>query len=385
MKSVCVVTGTRAEFGLLKPLIALIHKSPMLDLQLVVTGMHLSPEFGMTVSEIEGSGFVIARRIEMLLSSDSPAAVTKSVGLGLIGFADALAELRPDLLILLGDRFEILSAATAAMVARVPIAHIHGGEATEGLIDEAIRHSITKMSHIHFVATEAYRRRVIQLGEQPDHVFTVGALGIDNLREENFLEVELLSEELEIDFQDLTILVTFHPVTLEQNSSGAHIAELLAALSEFSRATIIFTMPNADSDGRIIIERINEYVSAHQHSYAFSSLGSSRYLSCVRVADVVVGNSSSGIIEVPALGKPTVNIGDRQRGRIRGSSVIDCEPERDAIVAAIRKATTKEFSEHAKVAVNPYGSGGASRAVLEQLENLNFAELIKKQFFDIAL
>ena len=385
MKSICVVTGTRAEFGLLSSVIKLIDQSPKLKLQLIATGMHLSPEFGLTISEIEEAGLSVNYEIEMLLSADTPSAITKAMGVGLIGFADALRKLNPDLLLVLGDRFEIFTAVVAAMNARIPIAHIHGGEATEGLVDEACRHSITKMAHIHFVAAEDYRRRVIQLGEQPARVFNVGALGVDGIDPSALLSKEQLTQSLGIDFLDVSILVTFHPVTLEDNTSEKYISELLAALDRIGKATIIFTMPNADADGRVIIEAINEFVSHRDHAYSFNSLGALRYLSCVSNANVVVGNSSSGLIEVPALGKPTVNIGERQRGRLRGGSVIDCGPDSESITRAIAQALTAEFQSSARDSENPYGSGGASKAIVRQLERVELNGILKKEFFDITI
>lgn len=385
MKRICVVTGTRAEYGLLRPVIQRIQGSASLDLSIVATGMHLSPEFGLTYREIEADGFLISRKVEMLLSSDTPVGIAKSMGLALVGMADAISDLSPDMMLVLGDRYEIFSAVAAAMVARIPVAHLHGGEATEGLIDESIRHSITKMSHLHFVAVEEYRRRVIQLGESPDRVYSVGGLGVDSM-----VRLELLSQsELEsaLDFRlgAKSVLVTFHPVTLEQSSAGKQMCELLDALDTLPDTNIVFTMPNADTDGRVLVDMIEEYVRRRpERAKAFTSLGQLRYLSCLQFVDVVVGNSSSGLLEVPSFRKPTVNIGDRQRGRIKAASVIDCEPHRTSIQAAIDKAFSVEFRTSLALVENPYGSGGASEKIVQILETIEFDGLLKKRFCDIV-
>lgn len=382
MKKICVVTGTRAEYGLLRWVIEGIRQSPVLELQLIVTGMHLSPEFGLTVKAIEDDGFRIDRRVEMLLSSDTAVGVTKSMGLGMIGFADALAQLQPDLLLVLGDRYEIFAAAAAAMIARIPIAHLHGGETTEGAFDEAIRHSVTKMSHLHFVAAEEYRRRVIQLGEQPERVFLVGGLGIDNILRLKLLERTKLEKALDFKFQTRNLLITFHPVTLECNSSSEQIEELLAALSELADTGLIFTMPNADTEGRVLFRKIEDFCSRHPHAKSYTSLGQLRYLSCIQQVDGVVGNSSSGLAEVPSFKKGTINIGDRQRGRLSASSVINCEPERASIRAALVRLYSGAFQRRLLDAVNPYGKGGASDSIVYTLEQTVFEDLLKKSFND---
>lgn len=385
MKTICIVTGTRAEYGLLRWVMEGINESPTLNLQLVVTGMHLSPEFGLTVSDIKADGFCIDHCVEMLVSSDTPAGITKSMGLGLIGFADVMTSLQPDMLLVLGDRYEILAAATSAMIARIPIAHLHGGEATEGLIDEAIRHSITKMSHLHFVATDDYGRRVIQLGEKPESVFKVGGLGIDNIRNIKLLDRNDLEESLGFKFAARNLMITFHPVTLDSHSSEHQMDELLAALNELNDTHLIFTMPNADTDGRILFKKIEEFVSEHENSTVFTSLGQLRYLSCIAQVDAVVGNSSSGLAEVPSFKKATINIGDRQRGRIKASSVIDCSSERLAIMQAIIKVYSDEFQNKLKSVINPYGTGGASKSIVEILESIKLDGIIKKTFHDIEL
>ena len=352
MKKICVVTGTRAEYGLLRWVMDGIQKSPKLELQVVATGMHLSPEFGLTFREIEKEGFQIDKKVEMLVSSDTKVGLSKSMGLGLVGFADAFEDLKPDCVLVLGDRFEIFSVAAAAMIARIPMAHLHGGEATEGLIDEPIRHSITKMSHLHFVATEEYRNRVIQLGENPDCVFLVGGLGIDNIIKMNLQNIDELEKALDFKFGEKNLLVTFHPVTLEESTSENQMEELLLALDELKDTHIIFTMPNADTDGRIIFNLIEEFVAEHPQSKAFTSLGQLRYLSCIKHVDGVVGNSSSGLIEVPSFNKGTINIGDRQRGRVKANSVIDCEPSKKSILKAFRKLYSQGYQKNLNNVIN---------------------------------
>jgi GDP/UDP-N,N'-diacetylbacillosamine 2-epimerase (hydrolysing) len=382
-RKICVVTGTRAEYGLLRWVMEGIRTTPGLELQIIATGMHLSPEFGLTYREIEQDGFHIDYKVEMLLSSDTPVGLAKSVGLGMIGFGDALAILRPDIMLVLGDRFEIFAAATAAMVARIPIAHLHGGEATEGVIDEPIRHSITKMAHLHFVAAEEYRERVIQLGEQPDRVFFVGGLGIDNIKKLQLLGREELEATLGFELGSKNLLVTFHPVTLENASSQIQMEELLAALNTLVDTRIIFTMPNADTDGRVLMDMIEQYVTQHPNSRGFTSLGQLRYLSCMQHVDAVIGNSSSGLIEAPSFRIGTVNIGDRQRGRLKPMSVIDCPPKRTAIIGAIKQLYAPEFQEMLRSVRNPYGDGGASEKVVAILAKVSLENILKKRFFDL--
>ena len=383
-RTICVVTGTRADYGLLRWVMEGIRQAPGLSLQVIATGMHLSPEFGLTYREIEKDGFVIDRKVEMLLSSDTPVGVSKSMGLGMIGFSDAIEQLKPDLMLVLGDRFEIFAAASAAMVARVPIAHLHGGETTEGAIDEAIRHAITKMSHLHFVAAEEYRRRVVQLGESPDRVFLVGGLGIDNIKRLELLDREALEEALDFKLGPKNLLVTFHPVTLEKSTAGQQMAELLAALDALEETHLIFTMPNADTDGRILIDMIQQFVASHPNARAYTSLGQLRYLSCIRQVDGVVGNSSSGLTEVPSLRKGTVNIGDRQRGRLKAGSVIDCVPDRQSIAGALRTLYSPEFQAGLTSVRNPYGDGSASEKVVRVLQEHPLDTLLKKTFYDLA-
>ena len=308
-RKICVITGTRAEYGLLRRVVQGIQDDPELTLQIIATGMHLSPEFGLTYQVIEQDGFKIDRKVEILTSSDTPVGIAKSMGLGLIGFADALHDLHPDLMLVLGDRFEIFSAVSAALVAGIPVAHLHGGEATEGSIDEALRHSITKMSHLHFVAAEEYRQRVIQLGEHPDRVFLVGGLGADTIKHMQLLDRKALEQSLGLQLGEKSLLVTFHPVTLEAGTAADQMAELLAALDALPNTHLIFTMPNADTHGRILIRMIEQFVAQHANARAYVSLGQLRYLSCLSHVDGVVGNSSSGLLEAPSFQKGTINIG----------------------------------------------------------------------------
>lgn len=381
-RKICVVTGTRAEYGLLYWLMKEIETDPDLQLQIIATGMHLSPEFGLTYRQIEADGFSIDAKIEMLLSSDSPVGIAKSMGLGVIGFADALARLRPDILVLLGDRFEILSVAQAAMVARIPIAHIHGGETTEGAFDEGVRHAITKMAQCHFVAAEPYRKRVIQLGEAPNRVFKFGAPGLDHLQHLDWMDRIALEKSLAILLNSPTFLITYHPATLGKQDPVVAMNELLGALDEFPGATVIFTYPNADTGGRALIERIDQWVAANKkRAKAFVSLGQQRYLSLMREADVIIGNSSSGLTEAPALKKATVNIGDRQKGRLKASSIIDAAEERKMIVAAISKALSEEFRARLPATESLYGSGNVSYRIKETLKKS--VVLTQKVFFDV--
>ncbi len=383
-RKICVITGSRAEYGLMRWVLQGIKDDAALTLQIIATGMHLSPEFGLTFREIERDGFQIDRKVEMLTSSDTSVGIAKSMGLGMIGFADVLNELQPDLIVVVGDRFEIFAAVSAALVGRIPVAHLHGGETTEGAFDEALRHSITKMSHLHFVAAEEYRQRVIQLGEQPERVFLVGGLGIDNIKRLQLLDRTELEESLDFKLGLKNLLITFHPVTLENLSSAQQMAELLAALEKLGEEThLIFTMPNADNGGRELIDMVENFVATHIHARAYASLGQLRFLSAVKLVDGVVGNSSSGLAEVPSLATGTVNIGDRQRGRLRAQSVIDCAPQSQAIFDAIGKLYNVEFRQTLRSVVNPYGNGGASQKILQILRNQDLTDLLKKSFYDI--
>jgi GDP/UDP-N,N'-diacetylbacillosamine 2-epimerase (hydrolysing) len=383
-RKICVITGTRAEYGLLRWVLQGIKDEPDLTLQIIATGMHLSPEFGFTYRAIEQDGFQIDRKVEMLTSSDTPVGIGKSMGLGLIGFADALNEMRPDLIVVLGDRFEIFAAVSAALVARVPVAHLHGGETTEGAFDEALRHSITKMSHLHFVATEAYRQRVIQLGEQPDRVFLVGGLGIDNIKRLQLLDRAALEASLDFKLGSKSLLITFHPVTLETATAENQMEELLAALAALKDTQLIFTLPNADTDGRALIKIVEQFVAHYSNARSYTSLGQLRYLSCIVQVDGVVGNSSSGLAEVPSFKKGTINIGDRQRGRLQAESVINCEPTRGGVTAALEQLYSTDFQSSLQQVINLYGEGGASEKVVSTLKNADIVGIVKKTFYDLS-
>ena len=362
-----------------------LGEDPAVRLQVLATGMHLSPEFGNTWQSIEADGFTITRKVEMLLSSDTPQAIAKSTGIGMVGMADALTDLAPDLLVVLGDRFEILAAASAAALMRIPVAHIHGGEATEGAIDDSLRHAITKLSHLHFTSTEAYRRRVIQMGEQPDQVFAYGAPGIDSVASLPLLSREALEESIDFKLGGQFLLVTFHPVTLGSAPSTDEMSEFLSALNDLPEGIkILFTMPNADAGGRALTAQIRSFVDARpDRSAAFTSLGQLRYLSAMKHCLVIVGNSSSGIIEAPTFGVGIVNIGDRQKGRVQSDSVINCPPTRQDIANAISHALSPEYQQAAGSTVNPYGTAGASRKIAEKIASFPLVDLARKSFHDL--
>jgi len=384
-RKICVVTGTRAEYGLLYWLMKEIGADKDLELQIIVTGMHLSPEFGLTYKEIEKE-FKINKKIEMLLSSDTSVGISKSMGLAQIGFAEAYDELKPDILVVLGDRYEIFSAVSAAMIARIPIAHLHGGETTEGAFDEAIRHSITKMSHLHFTATDEYKNRVIQLGEEPNRVFNVGGMGIENIKRIKLLGKKEFEESIGFKLNEKNILVTFHPVTLENSTAKEQFQELLDAIDTLEDTNIIFTKANSDTEGRIINQMIDGYISKNSHkAVAFTSLGQLRYLSALQFVDAVVGNSSSGLAEAPSFKIGTINIGDRQKGRIKAQSIIDCEPIQDSICQAFEKLYTQKFQENLKTVINPYGDGMASASVVQEIKKANLDSILKKSFYNIKL
>ena len=382
---ICIVTGTRAEYGLLYWTIKKLKSEKYFNVQICVTGMHLSPEFGLTYKQIEEDGIVIDKKVEMLLSSDSANGISKSIGLGIISFADVFSDLKPDIVLILGDRFEIFAAATAAMIAKIPIAHCHGGEATEGLIDEPIRHSITKMSHLHFTSTEEYRKRVIQLGEQPNKVFNIGALGIENINKLKLLNKSDFEKSIGFKLLKQTFLITFHPVTLEKSTAEDQFINLLSAIKKFSDTTYIFTMPNADNDGRVIINLIQKFVANNKNtSIAFTSLGQLRYLSALQHVDVVIGNSSSGLIEVPSFKKPTINIGDRQRGRVYGLSVINCKPTKKDIIESINLGLSESFRKKLEKSSNPYGNKNSSIEIVKILKKVLVNEnLVKKRFYNL--
>lgn len=381
MRKICVITGSRAEYGLLSGLMKAIKEDESLELQVIATNMHLSPEFGLTYKEIERDGFFINKKVEMLLSSDTTNATTKSVGLATIGFADAYEDLKPDMIVVLGDRYEILAAVSAALFYKIPVAHLHGGEITEGAYDDCIRHAITKMSHLHFTSTEEYRQRVIQLGEDPKRVFNVGASGIENIKKVPLMDKKELESTLDgFAFNEKTLLITYHPVTLENSTAEEQIHNLLSALDEYSDIKIIFTLPNSDTDGRVIIKLINEYVSKHQEkAIAYPSLGLKRYLSALQFVKAVVGNSSSGIIEVPSFGIPTLNIGDRQKGRIAADSVINCGTSKKDILEGLDKVLN---SGHTEIH-NPYEGKNTTSDILHVLKTYPLEGLIQKTFYNL--
>ena len=386
MKKVCIVTGTRAEYGLLKPVIDKVYRSDELELQLVVTGMHLSTEFGLTYKEIEEDGYPITSKVEMLLGSDTSVGITKSMGVALIGFADCFDVNKPDIVVILGDRYEMLTAASAAMVAGIPIAHIHGGELTEGAIDESIRHSITKMSQLHFTATEEYKKRVIQLGEQPQSVYNVGALGVENVKTVKLLEKGELEKTLDFRFDSTTIMVTFHPVTLENMTAESQFRNLLEVIDRHKDVSAIFTKANSDTDGRIINKMIDDYVADHKdRCRAYMSLGQIRYLSTLQYCTAVVGNSSSGIIEAPSFGIPTVNIGDRQKGRTCAESVISCGNSAGEIEKAVNLALSSEYRKKCETVQNPYEGEITSSKIIDVIvRNLVDGINLKKRFYDLS-
>lgn len=382
-KTIAIVTGTRAEYGLLKPLIKAIHEADNFNLQLLVTGMHLSEKYGNTINEIEADGFPITSKIDSHLDGDSDIAISNAVADTIKGFAQVLNQLNPDLMMVLGDRSEIFAAATAATIKGVPIAHIHGGETTEGAYDEAFRHGITKMSHWHFTSTEVYKNRVIQLGEQPQRVFNVGAIGLDSIAKLQLLSKTEFESAINFKLNKRNVLITFHPVTLEHNTSQTQFAALLSALDQLEEVTLIFTKPNSDKDGAIIRSQIDVYVADHAHkAIAFDSLGQKRYLSALQFMDVVVGNSSSGIIEVPLFKIPTINIGDRQKGRLMPKSIINCLPKETDIKNALNKAFTTEFLESITDLKSDYGTGTATNQIMAILNSEPWPQ-IKKSFFDL--
>ncbi|WP_026499376.1 UDP-N-acetylglucosamine 2-epimerase [Butyrivibrio sp. WCD2001] len=387
-KQIGVLTATRAEFGLLKPLILRLLEEEFCDTRVLVTGMHLSPAFGNTYKEIEEAGIPIAEKIECITEGDTPKDISNNMAMAMTGFGDYFANNRLDLLIVLGDRYETMAVCMAAMVAEIPIAHIHGGEATEGLIDEAIRHSITKMSQLHFASTDIYRNRIIQMGEQPDRVFNVGALAVENTKNTEFISREDLGKDLGIDLSGDYAVVTFHPVTLEENSGVEQFDKLMEAMDAFPDMKYIITKANADAGGRYINSRIDEYAEKRDNVVAVTSLGVKRYLSAVKGCCIVLGNSSSGITEAPCLHVPTVNIGDRQKGRLMPDSVICCEPESEAIIDAMKKAVSDDFREKVKAMTNPFGDGNTSEKITEIIRSIfekdgNIG--IVKNFYDIEV
>lgn len=383
IKKVAVVTGTRAEYGLLKPLIKAIQNDLEFTLQLIVTGMHLDPNFGLTYRQIELDGFVIDAKVDCKLTNDTAEAITKSIGTGMIGFADVYKRLNPDLIVLLGDRSEIFAAATAGMIKAIPIAHIHGGETTEGAYDESIRHAITKMSYLHFTSSDIYRKRVIQLGESPDRVFNVGAIVIDSIKNLKLLSLTDFEESIDFKLNKINVLITYHPVTLDNASAEVQFRALLKSLDKLKESTLIFTKPNSDKDGGIIIELIDNYVCQNREkAVSFISLGQLRYLSALQYVNVVVGNSSSGIYEAPFFKKPTINIGDRQKGRLMPQSVINCEPSTSEIDKALKLALDSEFNKNIQNQNDIFGDGKTTYKIMKEIKSFKIGS-IKKSFHDL--
>ena len=390
MRKVCIYTSGRMDYGLLRGVMEEIAASEELQLQILASGMHLSQEFGKTIDEMVQDGFRPDETIEILLSSDTPIGICKAMGLAMIGYGEAIQRLQPDMILVLGDRFETFCIAATAQVCLVPVVHIHGGETTEGAIDEAFRHSITKMSHLHFVSCEAYRQRIVQLGESPDSVFNVGSLGVENIRKTSLMTREQLSESIRFTLDCPYFIVTFHPVTLEQSTAEDQFKNLLNALGQVildSNASIkiIFTKANADTDGCTINRLINEYVTGHSDkATAFASMGTLRYLSAMKHSSAVVGNSSSGIIEAPAFRVPTVNIGDRQKGRVQAPSIINCEPKVSSILKGIATALSPAFIDSLSGMSNPYERQNTSSTIVALLKKVKLEGLISKHFYDFA-
>ena len=383
MKKIAVVTGTRAEYGLLKPLIKALHNDSSIKLQLLVTAMHLSREYGMTVNEIINDGFPISRKIECLLNSDSAMGVSKSIAFALSSFAEAFEKERPDIVVVLGDRTEMLAVTIASNMANIPIAHIHGGETTEGAYDEGIRHAISKMSYWHFTSSADYQKRVIQLGESPERVFNVGAIGLDSIKSIKLLSKKELEEKINFSLGEKSVIVTYHPVTLENSSSEKQFSAILNALESLPHLKIIFTHANSDKESKIINSMIKRFSNANPEiSCEFKSLGQLRYLSSLKYVDAVIGNSSSGIIEVPYFKIPTVNIGDRQKGRVAPKSVINCAPNTLEIKKALKKAFSDEFKKEIQSQDQLYGSGDTTPKIITELKKEQTVNL-KKSFFDI--
>lgn len=385
-KKIAILTATRAEYGLLRPIIKELLECKEFDIKVVATGAHLSPEFGLTYQEIVDDGIKIDRKIEILLSSDTPVSISKSMGLAMISFAEYFAESSPDALFVLGDRYETLAVCCAAMNAGIPILHLYGGETTEGAIDEAVRHAITKMSYLHFTSTELYRKRVIQLGEAPGRVFAVGSMGVENALSMQLLEKSELERRIQFKLNAPYAVVTFHPVTLEIGQAEEQFREILSAFDKVENMKYIFTKANADANGRIINKMIDQYVTENENAVAFESLGTLRYLSVLKYASMVIGNSSSGLIEVPSFKIPTINIGDRQRGRLQSKSVINCKPKESDVYQAMCLALSKEFRNRLKELRNPYGDGNTSQKIVKILRErlLNQKIVLKKRFYDIS-
>ncbi len=385
-RKICIITGSRAEYGLLKPLIHILNIDSEIDLKIVATGMHLDKKFGLTFKDIENDGFHIYRKCDILPKTNSQSFVHESIGKGIIKFSDIFLEMKPDIVVVLGDRFEIFAASIAAYFLKIPIAHIHGGETTEGAFDEGIRHSITKMSHFHFVAAEEYKNRVIQLGEDPARVFMSGALFVDTIKNTKLLSRNEIEKTMNINFKEKNILLTYHPVTLANNSSQNSFKALLSVLNERADINIIFTGPNADPGSDIILKMIKDFIKKNKNrSVFFTSMGHLKYLSCLQFVDAMVGNSSSGITEAPALSIPTINIGDRQKGRIQTPSIINCEPTLSSINSAFELLYSTKFQSNLVDIFNPYGGGEAGKKIANKLKDIKLPKNIKKTFFDLKI
>ena len=382
-RKICVVTSSRADYGLLRWIMQDIKDNPNLTLQVIATGMHLSNSFGLTLKEIEQDGFTINSKVEILSGDDSQLGIAESMSRALTEVAKALDTLKPDLVLVLGDRFEIFASVSAAMVAKIPVAHLHGGEKTIGAYDDSFRHAITKLSHLHFVATKEYRKRVIQLGENPSSVFVVGGVGIDSINNLRLLSKSELEKELNLSFNEKSLLITFHPETLAKASPAEQMRELLNALEDQKNTTLIFTMPNADTGGNEISNMIKNFIAENPNAHAFTSLGQLKYFSCIKVVDAVVGNSSSGLLEVPTFKKATINIGDRQKGRLQAKSVINCEPDKKSILDSLDRVYSGAFNESLKTTINPYGIGGASAKVVKIIREITLEQIVNKIFYDL--
>ncbi len=382
-KIISILTATRAEYGLLRPVIKQLLKDETVEVRVVVTGAHLSHEFGLTYKEIEQDGIRIDRKIDIMLSSDSPSAISKTMGVAMMSFADYFAERRPDILIVLGDRYETLAVCCAAANERIPIAHLYGGETTEGALDESFRHAITKLSYLHFTSTEDYRRRVIQLGESPDRVYNVGSLGVENVLHEPLLSRAELEKKLNFTLEKPYAVITYHPVTLEHQTAQKQFMTILNVLEQQQNLSLLFTKANADEGGRVINKMIDAYVETHNNTAAFTSLGTQRYLSAVAYSSVVIGNSSSGIIEVPSLHVPTINIGDRQKGRIQAESIINCEPTEKDFSEKLAYAVSEESQQKAQSCTNPYGEGNTSERIYSEIRHFlsHTPDNLKKTFY----
>ncbi len=384
-KKICVVTGSRAEYGLLKNLLFLIKKEKLFKLQLLVTGTHLSKKYGFTISDIVKDRHKVKDKIDLKLNKDDVFSIANSMSYGLKKFVKIFEKNKPDIIILLGDRYEIFTASVAATLCRVPIGHIHGGEITKSLVDEAFRHSITKMSHLHFAATDDYKKRVIQMGEKPKNVYCVGGLGVDNIKTTKLYSKSVLEKKLNIKILKKFVLVTYHPETLKKKSSLINLKGIFNALKTMKDTTVLFTMPNSDIDSMVIHNLISKFIYKRKNYYLFKSLGQKKYYSCCKYSDFMIGNSSSGLLEMPTFKNFSINIGERQSGRIRAKSIIDCDSRTKNISKSIKFALNPANKKKIKNIINPYGSGGASKKIIKILKHKNFNNLILKNFYNIKL